>query len=289
MFRALIRVSFVAFVAPLAACAQREPAVPASVVPDAPVPDPAEEARAAKEAAYRKHLDNGTKALAAGETDTAISHLKQALSENPNGADAYFQLGQAFVAKKNDAEALKAFSEAIRLNSQHANAHLERAVLHDRAGRLNDARSDYGQVIAIDRDSKTTARAHWLRGDVMDRLGKREDYRYDRDQAMRLDSAYRKLVTSGDVRVYNHTDKKVTITFEKFVNPDGTLRSFPPGFHFMILDDQSAFLLDGTRHMPAKFVRFTLSTEIVSNSFEQAYEKGMTLDIHIFEPDLHKK
>ena len=289
MLRTLVRVALAAaLVAPLTACGTREPAAPTSVAPDVPVPDPAEVANAAKEAAYQKHLDAGTKALAAGDPDAALSHLNHAASVDPVAADAHFQLGRAFVAKKDDAAALKALGEAIRLNSQHADAYLERAAIHDRAGRLNDASYDYRQVIAVERDPKTTARAYWLRGDVMDRLGKRADYRYDRDKAMTLDPEYQKLVTAGDVRVFNHTDLKLTIAFDRFVNPDGSLRTFPPGFTYTIPDDNTAFLLDGNRHMPARSVRFTLTTGVGSKTFEQAYEKGTALEIHLYVTDLPK-
>ena len=171
----------------------------------------------------------------------------------PVAADVHFQLGRAFVAKKDDAAALQALGEAIRLNSQHADAYLERAAIHDRAGRLNDASYDYRQVIAVERDPKTTARAYWLR---------------------------------GDVRVFNHTDLKLTIAFDRFVNPDGTLRAFPPGFTYTIPDDNTAFLLDGNRHMPARSVRFTLTTGVGSKTFEQAYEKGTALEIHLYVTDL---
>jgi tetratricopeptide (TPR) repeat protein len=292
MFRALIRVSIIAaFAIPVAACAK--PAVPASVVPDVPeppVPDPKEEARAAAEAAYRKHLDDGTKTLAAGKPDEAIPHLKLAMSAKSDGAEAYYQLGRAFLAKKNDPEARKALTEAIRLDAQHADAYMERAALHERAGRLNDATFDYRQVIAIDNISETiVARAHWLRSDIMNRLGKRSDYRYDRKRAMELDPEYKKLVTAGDVCVHNHTEKKVTIKFEKFVNPDGTLRTFSSSSHFVIPDEKAVFLLDGDQPLAARSVRYTVSDEVVTSTFEQVYKSGVTLDIFIEDEHFGRK
>lgn len=287
MLRTLVRVALAAaLVAPLAACGTREPAAPASVVPDLLKPDPEADAKAAREAAYRTHLDAGTKALAAGDPDAAFTHLKHALGEKADGADAHYQLGRAHLAKKDDAAALAAFGEAIRLNPRHADAFLERAALHDRAGRLEDASYDYRQVIAVERDPKTTARAYWLRSDVADRQGKRADYRYDRDKAMTLDPEYRKLVTAGDLMVVNHTDRKLTLTFDRLVNPDGTVRTFPPGFKCVILDDNTAFVLDGTSHLPARFVRFTVTTDHGSKTFEQTYTKGTTLELHIYTADL---
>jgi tetratricopeptide (TPR) repeat protein len=287
MLRLLARAALAAaLVLPPAACSKREPVAAAAVVPD--VPDE-EAVKAAREAAYRKHLDDATAALDANNSDAALAHLKQALAERPDGADAHHQLGRALVAKKDEAGALKAFGEAVRLDSQQADAYLERAAIHDRAGRLDDASFDYRKAIAIEHDPKTTARAYWLRGDVMDRLGKREDYRYDREKALALDPEYQKRVRGGDLRVFNHSDEKLKIAFTQFVNPDGTERTFPPGFAFTIPDNNSAYLLVGDRQLAARSVRFTVTALHGTKAFSAAYEKGMTFEVHIFQANLPQK
>ena len=287
MLRPLVRLALAAaLAAPLTACGPREPAAPAAVVPDVLLPDPGAAAEAAKEAAYRTHLDAGTSALAAGDPDAALARLRQAVGEKPDGADAHFQLGRAHVARNDDAAALAAFGEAIRLDPRHAGAYLERAALHDRAGRPDDASYDFRRVIADERVPKTTARAYWLRADLADRQGKRADYRYDRDKAMTLDPEYKKLVTAGDLLVVNHTDRKLTLTFDRLVNPDGSVRTFPAGFKCVIRDDNTAFVQEGTSHLPARFVRFTVTTDHGSKTFEQAYTKGTTLELHIYTADL---
>ncbi|CAN0336537.1 unnamed protein product [Phaeothamnion confervicola] len=291
MLRTLVRMVLAAVViGPLTACGKSEPDAAASVLPEKP--DAAEEerlareAQAAKEAAYRKALDEGTKALAAGDAEAAVTHLKRAAAENPAAGEPHFQIARAHLAKKDDEAALKALTEAVRLNPRHVAAYMERAALYERAGQLTDAGYDYYRVIDLELDRKTTARAFWLRSSINDRQGKRDLYRHDRDRAMELDPEYRKLVTAGDVRVFNHTETNLKLEFEQFVNPDGSLRTFRPGSHYTILNDNTRFLLDGDRPMPARFVRFKITTNFGSKTYEQSYTKGTTLDIHIYDSEL---
>ncbi|QJW95714.1 tetratricopeptide repeat protein [Frigoriglobus tundricola] len=291
MLRTLGRMMLAAVaIAPLTACGKSEPDAPASVLPEKPdvVEEDrlAKEARAAKEAAYRKALDDGTKALAAGDTDAAVAHLKRAAEENPTAGEPHYQIARAHLAKKNDEAALKELTEAVRLDPRHAGAYMERAALYERAGQIDDAGYDYYRVIDLEPDRKTTARAFWLRSSINDRLGKRDLYRHDRDRAMELDPEYRKRVTAGDVRVYNHTETKLKLEFEQFVNPDGSPRTFRPGSYYTIPDDNTRFLLDGDRCMPARSVRFKITTNFGSKTYEASYTKGTTLDIHIYDSDL---
>ena len=290
MLRTLVRAALVAaVVGSFAACAKKAP----DTAPPTEIPGLTEEELAAKaakkaqEAAYCKCLEEGTQALADGNTDAAAAHFRQALSEKADGAEAHFQLGRIALTKKDDAEALKEFSEAVRINPEHIDAYFERAALHERAGRLEDASFDYRKIIAIEANPKTTARAYWLRSEIADRLGKRDDYRFDRERALALDPTYQARMTGGDLRVFNHTDEKLKIVFDQFVNADGTVRKFPPGYTFTVPDDQTWFLTDEKdKPLVARSVRYTVTSNHGSKSYTQTYEKGVTFEIHIYQADL---
>jgi tetratricopeptide (TPR) repeat protein len=291
MLRTLVRAALAATVlGSFAACAKKAP----DTAPKTEIPGLSQEELAAKaakqaqEAAYRKCLDDGTQALADGNADAAAAHFRQALSEKADGAEAHFQLGRIALAKRDDAEALKEFSEAVRINPEHADAYFERAALHERAGRLKDASYDYRKIIALEVNPKTTARAYWLRSDIVDRLGNRGDYRFDRNKALTLDPSYQARVTSGDLCVFNHTDERLKIVFDQFVNADGTVRKFPPGYMFTVLDDHlNQFLSDEKdKQLVARSVRYTVTSNHGSRSYTQTYEKGVTFEIHIWQADL---
>ena len=291
MLRTFVRMMLaVVVIAPLTACGKSEPDATASLLPVGPdvIEEDrlAKEAQAAKEVAYRKSLEDGTKALAAGNIEAAVTHLKRAAEENPTAGEPHYQIARAHLTKKDDDAALKELTEAVRLDPRHVSAYMERAALYERTGMINDAGYDYYRVIDIEPDRKTTARAYWLRSSISDRLGKREIFRHDRERAMELDPEYRKQVTAGDVRVHNHTETKLKLEFEEFVNPDGSRRTIRPGSYYTIPNDNTLFLFDGDRCMPARSVRVKITTNFGSKTFEQSYTKGTTLDIHVYESEL---
>ena len=54
--------------------------------------------------------------------------IAEAAKLNPRDADAQYNLGNAFVAKGDTAEAIKAYSAAIRADWRNANAYVARAI-----------------------------------------------------------------------------------------------------------------------------------------------------------------
>ena len=287
MLRTFVRVALVAAVVmPLAACGKS--AEPTAYTPPSLAPDPEEEAKAAREAAYRQHLDAGTRALAAGELDSAIASLKLAVGEKPRGAEAHLHLGRAYTAKKDDAVAVKAYTEAVLANPQSVEAFMERAAILERTGQLDEAVSDYRKVIAIDTDRQATARAYWLRGGIMDRQGNRSDYRFFREQAIKLEPSFQKQVSSGDVLVANRSEGTVTMRIDQFVNPDGTERKFPPDVRFTVHGDTTAYLTYKGQLLTARSVRFSIVNPAGSREFTATYRSGMTLEIPIHDDDVPK-
>jgi tetratricopeptide (TPR) repeat protein len=300
MLRTFVRAALVAaLVLPVLACGQQaEPTAPASGLEPLTL-DPEQVEKAAKEAEYRKHLDAGTKALAAGETGSALAQLKLALGAKPEGPEAHLQLGRAYAAKKDDAAAVKAYTEAIRTGAPlvdaqlEVDAHMERAAIYERLDKLDDAIADYRRVIAIDTDRSATARAYWLRSDILDRQNRqknRADFRDFREKAIKLDPAYQKQVTAGDVMVSNSSDGTVTLRIDQFVNPDGTERKFPPDVRFNVRDNAPTYLSYRGEILTARSVRYTVFNQAGTKEkeFTATYKSGMTLEIPIFSDDVPK-
>jgi tetratricopeptide (TPR) repeat protein len=289
MLRPLVRVALAtALVLPIMACAKKKEAPPSIVIPEGRSPEE-RAAEAAAEAAYSKGVEDGTRALAT-DPDAAVGHLKRAIEHKSDGPEAHYQLGRALVAKKDDAGALAELSEAIRLNAQYDDALMERAALHDRAGRWGDADADCERVINREADRKLTARAYWLRGTIAEREGKRKDHRYAWGRALDLDPDYQSRLVAGDVTVINHTEGTVSIGFEAFTNADGSARTFPPRFRFTIPGDATVVLTHEKKPLIARSVRYNLSTGNIAGKVSKPisvnYTKGMTLEIHINENNL---
>jgi tetratricopeptide (TPR) repeat protein len=271
---------------PAAACQKPpEPSEDASSIAQLP-PDPEYDAKMAKEAAYQSHLAAGTKALEARQYDAAIEHLTHAVVEKPLGPEAHVGLGRAYVAKKEDAAALKAYSAALNGSERGIDALMERAAIYTRLGRLDDAVADYRAVIAIGTDRAVTARAYWLRGGIVDQLGNRAEYREFCERAMELEPSYKAQITGGDILVNNMSDALVALRIDLIVNLDGSERTFPPEVRFTVRGKTSAYLKYKNELLSARSVQYTIVNKAGMKEFTATYKNGMSLEIPIGEDDL---
>lgn len=84
-----------------------------------------------------------------GQLDEAIVEAKIAININKRDAGAYHNLGWALDAYGRLAEADRAYSESLRLQSD-AMTYNSRGYTRERLGRLVEARADYKQALSID-------------------------------------------------------------------------------------------------------------------------------------------
>ena len=73
----------------------------------------------------------GSDALAAGDNDAAITAYTDVVSKAPTCGDCYFNLGVAYLNKKQLAEAEAAFKKAIEIKPDQANAHTQLASVYN--------------------------------------------------------------------------------------------------------------------------------------------------------------
>jgi tetratricopeptide (TPR) repeat protein len=289
MLRTFTRALLVAVaVAPVAACSKSIETGPTTPGLEPVMLDPETEAKKAKEAAYRKHLDLGTKAVAAGDLDSATDSLKRALTKKPDGAEAHLHLARIYLAKKDDAAAAKEFDEAARGTPQLVDAYMERAAFSERLGKLDDAVADYRKVIALDTDRKATAQAYWLRGGIQDRQGNRSGYRFDRNQAIEREPEYQKQVTGGDLYIVNKSEVIISLRIDKLVKPDGTERTLPPNVRFTVRGDSSDYAVYKNEVLTARSVRASIINLGGTKEVSATYKGGMSLELVIREDDVPK-
>ena len=68
-------------------------------------------------------------------------------------AQEWFEQGYKYGEANNHDEAIRCYTEAIRLNPNHAHAHNNRGFAYDKKGDIESAIEDYGLAIEIDPDS----------------------------------------------------------------------------------------------------------------------------------------
>ncbi len=91
-----------------------------------------------------------------------IQNYQAAVNANPNSAEAHSNLGWGHYGQKQFAEALKAFQEALRLNSRLVDANYGRALALKESGAKKEALAAFEQVAALLPDMEDRVRAGML-------------------------------------------------------------------------------------------------------------------------------
>ena len=85
-----------------------------------------------------------------GKPEDAISDFNKAISLNPNNANAYADRGTAYGSLGNHAQAISDFTQAITLNPNFAGAYYNRAVGYFNEKKCAEARKDLRQAQDLD-------------------------------------------------------------------------------------------------------------------------------------------
>ncbi|VTS00139.1 tpr domain protein : TPR repeat-containing protein OS=Cyanothece sp. (strain PCC 8801) GN=PCC8801_1300 PE=4 SV=1: TPR_16 [Gemmata massiliana] len=285
MLRHLLRAAFgAALLFPVAACSGPAEAGPSTMaVPEPPAPDPAQ---VAKDNEYREQLEAGQKAIDAKKIDDAIAHFEKAITAKESGFEAQLALARAHAVKKSDEKAIKAYAAAQTANPRSSEAYLECAVLLERMGRLEAARTEYMQLIHQELEPGLTAKAYWLRSELSDRLNKREDYRRDREQAIKLEPDYAARIKGGDVMVVNNGGSPFALKVDQYETPDGAEGTLPKGYQFQISGNTSAYLIYQGKPVTARSIRYTITANGKSRQYTVNYAKGLTLEVTVNDADI---
>lgn len=123
--------------------------------------------------AYDAH-DEGRRALAAGDAETALGKARQALEQEPEEAIFHALQGDALASQGQFADAETAYSRALERDSGWFYHHLRRGMVREEQDRLDGARRDLTRSLEL----APTAEAHYFLGNVERKVG-------NTDQAIR--------------------------------------------------------------------------------------------------------
>ena len=93
---------------------------------------------------------SGLRALQRGDLNGLIADMQQLATSEPSSADAFYFIGEAYRQQKDNANALKAFEDAIRVNPSFAPGYLGRARVHRLLDSKVDVLPDLKKAISID-------------------------------------------------------------------------------------------------------------------------------------------
>jgi tetratricopeptide (TPR) repeat protein len=91
--------------------------------------------------------------LAAGKPDAAIGELSAALKQNPRFHQAHLDLGDAYSAKGDYAQAMVGYRAYVKAQPRDPLGHQKIAMAHHAAGKLSEAVEAYRTTIGLDKDA----------------------------------------------------------------------------------------------------------------------------------------
>ena len=122
-----------------------------------------------------------------GESEEAIAHFDQAISINPQFAEAYGNRGVAKQALGWHHEAITDYDEVTRINPQDALAYCNRGAAKHSLGLHSEAIADYDQAIRLNPEY---ADAYYNRGNTKAALGRHQEAITDYDLAVHINPQY---------------------------------------------------------------------------------------------------
>jgi tetratricopeptide (TPR) repeat protein len=113
----------------------------------AAVPSPAGAARSTESAMICSR--EGLACLHRGSLDEAAAHFRQALSWQPNSAEAYYNLAYTLAAQKRSEEAIACYQHALRLRADYAEAHINLANVFREQRRFPEAEASCRAAVRL--------------------------------------------------------------------------------------------------------------------------------------------
>ena len=92
---------------------------------------------------------NGLNSLWLGNYDSALSHFENAVSKNPNRAEAWIQVGFCKVKQGKNGDAIRAFQQALKLRPDSVEAHNKLGDAYFYAGNFYKAIESYKRAVEL--------------------------------------------------------------------------------------------------------------------------------------------
>jgi tetratricopeptide (TPR) repeat protein len=136
------------------------------------------------------HLTLGTALALQGLRDQSLKEIQTAIDLSPNSARARNQLGVIQSSYLETGAARKAFEDALLLDPNFAEAHLNLAMILAQTGELTLAHEHLDKAIGLYGAVQPAAKAYFLRAKVWSAQGDNDNATIDLEEATRLDSGY---------------------------------------------------------------------------------------------------
>ena len=179
---------------------------------------------AAMAAELKKVFEEGVAASRANDPDTAIEKFKAALALSPKCFDCEFNIGVAYIAKKDEKQAEEAWKRALEIKPDYAEALNALSTLYNNQKRFDEAAAMSAKAAAAGGGSGGSADAVFNQGIILWNQGKIADAKTKFEEAIKLNANLADAHYQLGMALLNEGKLTEAVTeFETYVKlaPDG--------------------------------------------------------------------
>jgi len=177
-----------------------------------------------KAAELKKIFEEGVAASRAGNHDAAIEKFNSALTVSPQCFDCQFNIGVAYLAKKDEKQAEEAWKKALEMKPDYAEAMTALSTLYNNQKRFDEAAAMSAKAATAGGGGGGSADAIYNQGIILWNQGKIADAKVKFEEAIKANASYPDAHYQLGMALLNEGKLTEAVTeFEAYVKlaPDG--------------------------------------------------------------------
>lgn len=141
-------------------------------------------------------------------TTIGVATYACTIQTHPRDSQSFYQQGKKKLQKRDYQGAIKDFNQALAVNHNYAEAHVNRGIVYDELGNIRQAIKDYNQAISL---NPNLAEAYYNRGNAYNQLGDFKQAIKDYDQAISINPKYTYAYANRSTTYYSLGKKQEAI------------------------------------------------------------------------------
>ena len=103
---------------------------------------------------WKRYFDKGLDSAKNGQLESSIAYFERSAKLNPLNSEIVYNLGTAYLTLGMPEDAIRSFSEAIKLDSNNSDAFANRSIAYAYNGDKHSSEIDYKQAVIKGADPK---------------------------------------------------------------------------------------------------------------------------------------
>jgi Flp pilus assembly protein TadD len=103
---------------------------------------------------WKRYFDKGLDSAKNGQVESSIAYFERSAKLNPLNSEIVYNLGTAYLTLGMPEDAIRSFSEAIKLDSNNSDAFANRSIAYAYNGDKNNSEIDFKRAVTKGADQK---------------------------------------------------------------------------------------------------------------------------------------